>query len=126
MFRQAGEASNAVLVGPKRALIYDTTLRSKYVGLILCSAYMGKQVMSRAFVHSFIDPSFSNLLWGVRINYWQIHLPDVTQGESVSASVDDKFKICKRLASFDVDFIEAGWQGSNPKDAAFLNGQKQT
>lgn len=49
---------------------------------------------------------------------------DGTQGESVSASVDDKFKICKRLASFDVDFIEAGWPGSNPKDAAFFERAK--
>jgi 2-isopropylmalate synthase len=29
-------------------------------------------------------------------------------------------KICKRLAAFDVDYIEAGWPGSNPKDADFF------
>lgn len=45
---------------------------------------------------------------------------DGTQGESVSASVDDKLKICRRLAAFHVDYIEAGWPGSNPKDAAFF------
>lgn len=45
---------------------------------------------------------------------------DGTQGESVSASVDDKMKIFQRLAAFDVDYIEAGWPGSNPKDAAFF------
>mmetsp|Transcript_17189 Transcript_17189/g.32605 ORF Transcript_17189/g.32605 Transcript_17189/m.32605 type:complete len:638 (-) Transcript_17189:2-1915(-) len=47
-------------------------------------------------------------------------LRDGTQGESVSASVEDKFKIFKRLAAFDMDYIEAGWPGSNPKDAAFF------
>ena len=38
----------------------------------------------------------------------------------MSASADDKMKICKRLAAFDVDYIEAGWPGSNPKDAEFF------
>ena len=47
-------------------------------------------------------------------------LRDGTQGESVSASVNDKLKICRRLAAFGVDYIEAGWPGSNPKDAEFF------
>jgi 2-isopropylmalate synthase len=47
-------------------------------------------------------------------------LLDGTQGESVSASADDKLKICRRLAEFGVDYIEAGWPGSNPKDAEFF------
>lgn len=47
-------------------------------------------------------------------------LRDGTQGESISASCDDKLKIAARLAAFDVDFIEAGWPGSNPKDAEFF------
>ena len=42
-------------------------------------------------------------------------LRDGTQGESISASCDDKLKIATRLAAFDVDYIEAGWPGSNPK-----------
>ena len=58
--------------GPKRALIYDTTLR------------------------------------------------DGTQMESISASCDDKLKIARRLSEFDVDYIEAGWPGSNPKDEEFF------
>lgn len=51
-------------------------------------------------------------------------LRDGTQGESVSASVNDKFKICRRLAAFDVDYIEAGWPGSNPKDREFFERAK--
>lgn len=47
-------------------------------------------------------------------------LRDGTQGEGISASVDDKLKICRRLADFGVDYIEAGWPGSNPKDAALF------
>jgi 2-isopropylmalate synthase len=30
-------------------------------------------------------------------------------------------KITRKLASFDVDYIEAGWPGSNPKDAEFFS-----
>jgi 2-isopropylmalate synthase len=49
---------------------------------------------------------------------------DGTQGESVSASVDDKLKIVSRLCKFGVDYIEAGWPGSNPKDAEFFHRSK--
>lgn len=47
-------------------------------------------------------------------------LRDGTQGELISASCDDKLKIASRLAAFDVDYIEAGWPGSNPKDFEFF------
>ncbi|CAB9497603.1 2-isopropylmalate synthase [Seminavis robusta] len=52
-------------------------------------------------------------------------LRDGTQGESVAATCDDKLKIVRRLHSFDVDFIEAGWPGSNPKDAEFFQRAKE-
>eukprot|EP00980_Cylindrotheca_fusiformis_P003581 scaffold794_cov131-Cylindrotheca_fusiformis.AAC.5 len=48
-------------------------------------------------------------------------LRDGTQGESVSASCEDKLKIATKLAAFNVDYIEAGWPGSNPKDAEFFS-----
>lgn len=51
-------------------------------------------------------------------------LRDGTQGESVSVSCDDKLKIATRLSAFDVDYIEAGWPGSNPKDAEFFSRAK--
>ena len=51
-------------------------------------------------------------------------LRDGTQGESVSASCEDKLKIAQRLANFDMDYIEAGWPGSNPKDAEFFQRAK--
>lgn len=51
-------------------------------------------------------------------------LRDGTQGESVSVSCDDKLKIASRLSSFNVDYIEAGWPGSNPKDAEFFSRAK--
>jgi len=48
-------------------------------------------------------------------------LRDGTQGESISVSCDDKIKIANRLSDFYVDYIEAGWPGSNPKDAEFFS-----
>jgi 2-isopropylmalate synthase len=53
-----------------------------------------------------------------------IKYTDGTQGESVTASVDDKLKIFRRLAAMDVDYIEAGWPGSNPKDVEFFERAK--
>lgn len=49
---------------------------------------------------------------------------DGTQGESVAATCDDKLKITRRLHAFNVDYIEAGWPGSNPKDAEFFERAK--
>ena len=51
-------------------------------------------------------------------------LRDGTQMESISASCDDKLKISARLSKFDVDYIEAGWPGSNPKDEEFFHRAK--
>ena len=55
-----------------------------------------------------------------RLMIYDTTLRDGTQGESVSASCDDKLCIARRLSQFGVDWIEAGWPGSNPKDAEFF------
>ncbi|MFN3593357.1 MAG: hypothetical protein ACK4TK_01575 [Thiobacillaceae bacterium] len=47
-------------------------------------------------------------------------LRDGTQREDLSLSLEDKLTIAKRLADFGMHFIECGWPGSNPKDAAFF------
>jgi 2-isopropylmalate synthase len=47
-------------------------------------------------------------------------LRDGTQMESISVSCSDKLKITQRLSSFNIDYIEAGWPGSNPKDEEFF------
>ena len=48
-------------------------------------------------------------------------LRDGTQSEGISLSVDDKLKIAARLDEFGIHYIEGGWPGSNPKDAAFFD-----
>ncbi len=47
-------------------------------------------------------------------------LRDGTQGENISFSVEDKLRIARRMDEFGIGYIEGGWPGSNPKDAAFF------
>lgn len=47
-------------------------------------------------------------------------LRDGLQREGLCFSVDDKLKITQLLDRLGVSYIEGGWPGSNPKDAAFF------
>lgn len=47
-------------------------------------------------------------------------LRDGAQTAGISFTLGDKLKIARRLAAFGVPYIEGGWPGSNPKDAAFF------
>jgi hypothetical protein len=57
---------------------------------------------------------------GVVVRYYDTTLRDGAQGEGISLSCDDKLRIAARLSKFGADYIEAGWPGSNPKDAEFF------
>jgi 2-isopropylmalate synthase len=54
------------------------------------------------------------------IEIYDTTLRDGTQGMQVAFSVTDKLRIAKRLDDFGVEFVEAGWPGSNPKDIEFF------
>jgi 2-isopropylmalate synthase len=58
------------------------------------------------------------------IQIFDTTLRDGTQGEKVSFSADDKFRIARRLDEFGIHYIEGGWPGSNPKDMAFFEKAK--
>ena len=47
-------------------------------------------------------------------------LRDGAQREGISYSVEDKLRIARKLDELGVTYIEGGWPGSNPKDAAFF------
>ena len=47
-------------------------------------------------------------------------LRDGTQREGISLSLHDKLRITQLLDNFGVAYIEGGWPGSNPKDAAYF------
>ena len=62
-----------------------------------------------------------------RVTIYDTTLRDGTQGTGISFSVQDKLRVAERLDEFGVDYIEGGWPGSNPKDAAFfLEAAKRT
>ncbi len=59
-----------------------------------------------------------------KIEIYDSTLRDGAQGEGMSFSVSDKIKITKALDSFCVDYIEAGFPASNPKDAEYFEKMK--
>jgi len=54
------------------------------------------------------------------ITIYDTTLRDGTQGTGISFSILDKIRVAQRLDAFGVDYIEGGWPGSNPRDAAFF------
>lgn len=55
-----------------------------------------------------------------RIQIYDTTLRDGCQGEEVDLTVESKLAVAERLDSFGVSYIEGGWPGSNPRDAAFF------
>ena len=51
-----------------------------------------------------------------RVVTYDTTLRDGTQGEGVSLSLQDKLDIARRLDDLGIDYIEAGYPASNPKD----------
>ena len=54
------------------------------------------------------------------VSLYDTTLRDGTQGTGISFSTLDKIRVAERLDEFGVHYIEGGWPGSNPKDAAFF------
>src|SRR5574340_357309 len=51
-------------------------------------------------------------------------LRDGTQREGISLSLQDKLRVTRILDDLGVAYIEGGWPGSNPKDAAYFQAVK--
>ena len=58
------------------------------------------------------------------VQIYDTTLRDGTQREGISLNVEDKLKIASLLDELGVAYIEGGWPGSNPKDAAFFDRVK--
>ncbi|MDG2304704.1 MAG: citramalate synthase [Candidatus Binatia bacterium] len=54
------------------------------------------------------------------VQIYDTTLRDGCQGEEVDLSVESKLAVAERLDAFGVQYIEGGWPGSNPRDAAFF------
>ncbi len=55
-----------------------------------------------------------------RVQVYDTTLRDGCQTEEIALTVDAKLAIAERLDAFGVDYVEGGWPGSNPRDAAFF------
>lgn len=55
------------------------------------------------------------------VTIYDTTLRDGTQGTGISFSVADKIRVAEKLDAFGIQYIEGGWPGSNPKDAAFFD-----
>lgn len=55
------------------------------------------------------------------VQLYDTTLRDGAQMVDVALTLEDKLKIAQRLFEFGVGYVEAGWPGSNPKDAAFFD-----
>jgi len=59
------------------------------------------------------------------VEIYDTTLRDGSQQEGISLSVDDKLKVARQLDALGVHFIEGGWPGANPKDAAFFQRARE-
>ena len=55
------------------------------------------------------------------VHIYDTTLRDGTQREGISLSLADKIRITSLLDEMGVTYIEGGWPGSNPKDAAYFD-----
>src|SRR4051794_30477269 len=60
-----------------------------------------------------------------RIEIYDTTLRDGTQGEGFNLSLQDKLLITQKLDDLGVDYVEGGFPGSNPKDAAFFRDVRE-
>ena len=60
----------------------------------------------------------------MQIAIYDTTLRDGTQREGISLSLADKLRITNLLDDMGVAYIEGGWPGSNPKDAAYFDAVK--
>jgi 2-isopropylmalate synthase len=58
------------------------------------------------------------------VDLYDTTLRDGAQYEGISFSVRDKIVVTKALDDLGIHYIEGGWPGSNPKDAAFFEKAK--
>jgi 2-isopropylmalate synthase len=61
-----------------------------------------------------------------KIVIYDTTLRDGAQSEGISFTVKDKIRIAQKLDELGIDFIEAGWPGSNPKDDEFFKEAKKS
>ena len=59
------------------------------------------------------------------IQVYDTTLRDGCQAEDITFTLEDKLRIAERLDEFGIHYIEGGWPGSNPRDAAFFEAVRK-
>ena len=59
-----------------------------------------------------------------RVQLYDTTLRDGSQMEGISLSVADKVRITQKLDELGIEWIEGGFPGSNPRDAAYFQHLK--
>ncbi len=59
------------------------------------------------------------------IQVYDTTLRDGCQAEDITFTLEDKLRIAERLDAFGIHYIEGGWPGSNPRDAAFFEAVRK-
>jgi 2-isopropylmalate synthase len=59
------------------------------------------------------------------IETYDTTLRDGTQGLGVTLGLADKLALTKVFDDFGIDYVEGGWPGSNPKDAAYFQAVRE-
>lgn len=60
-----------------------------------------------------------------KVEIYDTTLRDGAQAEDIAFSVEDKLRITEKLDDLGVQYIEAGWPGSNPRDAEYFQRAKK-
>lgn len=59
------------------------------------------------------------------VQVYDTTLRDGCQGEDIAFTLEDKLRIAERLDAFGMHYLEGGWPGSNPRDAAFFGAVRK-
>ena len=60
-----------------------------------------------------------------RVQLYDTTLRDGSQMEGISLSVADKVRITQKLDELGIEWVEGGFPGSNPRDAAYFQRLKE-
>ena len=60
-----------------------------------------------------------------RVQLYDTTLRDGSQMEGISLSVADKVRVTQKLDELGIEWIEGGFPGSNPRDAAYFQRVKE-
>src|SRR5664279_314261 len=90
------------------------------MGRVRLPLTLAQEMCNNVNVAKKVSPQESAAPLVPRVVIYDTTLRDGTQREGISLSLEDKLKITLLLDDLGVGYVEGGWPGSNPKDAAYF------